>query len=327
MNDEEMMNNPAFVRLLERYQQGKLEGKEKQFMDEWFEDMANGGVHHLWTSDDKQALKKSILSSIQADGKRTKFMQTRWVWRISASIAFVVAASYFGLKHNGVFDPQLLSQSSVSGEVNKVLLSDGSIVWLKNNSTLTYPQTFDQATRNVTLKGEALFEVAKDAKHPFIIRCEDLTTTVLGTSFNIRSQDNNVEVVVLTGKVSLSSATATNKKERSVLIVPKEKAVYSITKKQLATMAAKYEEEVAAVKGTEYDMHFEDTRMDEIIRRIEGKFSVHVLLANEKLGNCVVTANFTDQSLKKTLDILASVLSVEYEVNGETVTLSGKGCN
>jgi transmembrane sensor len=81
------------------------------------------------------------------------------------------------------------------------------------------------------------------------------------------------------------------------------------------------------MRGTEYNMHFLDTPMDEIVRRIEGKFNKHVSLENPKLSACRVTADFTDQSLLKTMDILSSVLSIHYEMAGDSIRLRGNGCN
>lgn len=332
-----MKNNPKFSKLLERYRQGKLGGEEKQLMDEWFEDIAKDNIHPLWTADDKQDLKNKIFSEVlikQMTKQAEAGAPARWAWRIAASVVLIVAISMLTWK-SGTSPSRALSTvvqnisvTSVDGTVNKVLLADGSIVWLKNNSALTYPSKFDGATRHVTLQGEALFEVAKDPKHPFIIQCGDLTTTVLGTSFNIRSRGNDVEVVVLTGKVSLaSSIKEVGQPVEAVQIVPNEKAIYNKLEKHLAKMESAKEETVAAVEGTEYDMHFEDTRMEEIVRRIEGKFSMQVSFENIKLANCVVTADFTDQSLVKTLDILSSVLAIEYNVTENKVTLKGNGCN
>ena len=321
------MNNSRFEELLERYQQGKLAGREKQLMDEWFDDMANAKDHLLWTSDDKQKLKDNIIREICADqsaNNNVRMISAPWVLRISASILFIVALSYVGWR---MMPSQQLAESTAAGQISKILLPDGSIVWLKNESSLSYPKKFEEGTRHVTLKGEALFEVAKDAAHPFIVTCSDLTTTVLGTSFNIKSDDQDVEVVVLTGKVSITPTPGTGVTSKSVLIVPNKKAVYNKTKKDLATMIAQRSEEVALIKGTEYNMHFEDTRMDEIVQRIEGKFNVDMSLENARLGNCVVTADFTDQSLVKTLDILATVLAVDYELKDDYVMLKGNGCN
>jgi ferric-dicitrate binding protein FerR (iron transport regulator) len=71
-------------------------------------------------------------------------------------------------------------QAFSNGKTKKVILEDGTIIWLKGNSSLTYPEHFVSATREVNLIGEALFEVAKDASHPFIVHSNGMNTRFWG---------------------------------------------------------------------------------------------------------------------------------------------------
>ena len=82
-----------------------------------------------------------------------------------------------------------------------------------------------------------------------------------------------------------------------------------------------------AVAGTEYPMDFEDTRMREVIRRIEGKFGVSIRIEDERLANCVITADFTGQPLEGTLDMIAEALGGGYRIADGVVTIAGNGCN
>ena len=213
-----------------------------------------------------------------------------------------------------------MTASSSAGSIHKLLLGDGTIVWLKNNSSLTYPEIFAGPDRRVELQGEALFEVAKDALHPFIIQCGELTTTVLGTSFNIRTTEADIEVVVLTGKVSLTS------QGKGLVVMPSEKAVYHKDVKQLAKVETQPDEAVSTMSGTAYDMNFRQTGMQEAIRRIEMKFDVTVRLADAGLGNCTITADLTDQSLQRTMEVIAATLRASYQIDGKTITIAGAGC-
>ena len=214
-------------------------------------------------------------------------------------------------------------QASSSNEVNKVILTDGTIVWLKGRSTLNYPSVFTGRERKVNLSGEALFEVAKDPAHPFIISCGGLTTKVLGTSFNVKTLVTGVEVLVLTGKVSLLS----EKTNQNLVVVPNEKALFTIADNRLVKVAIPKEMQKQAVIDTEYDMNFESTRMSEIIRRMEGKFDVIISVRNDKLNQCMITADFTDQSLEQTLDMIADILDFKYVISNNTIVLEGTGCD
>lgn len=250
----------------------------------------------------------------------------RFQWYKVASVAILLMVASVALwryKTARVQGRDISVYSAGPSGKQKVLLPDGSIVWLKGNSALTYPSAFSGPTRHVSLVGEALFEVAKDASHPFMIDCGDITTTVLGTSFNIRSGRDNTEIVVLTGKVSVQSKTETTK----TVILPNEKIVYNHVRQELTKTPVEAAESVTVTEGTEYSMSFEDTPMREVVKRIEGKFGVSVAMADPRLGNCMVTANLTDQSLDLTLEMISKSLKTTYTIDHGHVLLSGRGCD
>ena len=92
------------------------------------------------------------------------------------------------------------------GESFKVVLCDGTEVWLNANSNFVYPTAFIGNERIVTLEGEAYFKVTKDSKRPFIVKTKTVQTRVLGTEFNIRSYTpEDTHVVLINGKVEVSN--------------------------------------------------------------------------------------------------------------------------
>ena len=326
------MDDLEFSDLIEKYQKGLLSREQKKLVDEWFDSMGNEKIQDAWIEKDQLRLKNKILSEIRDDKKsispshKRSILNVRFrgVYRIAASITLLAIFTYLIWQYASVKPLEVVTlQTTTSENINKIILTDGTLVWLKGNSTLTYPSGFSSSTRRVSLQGEALFEVAKDPKHPFIIQCGDLITTVLGTSFNIKSTKENIEVVVLTGKVSLTSVTD----KQGVIVLPNEKAIYNGKHKQLAKEVTISEEKESAVTGTAYSMNFEDTQMKEIITRIEGKFDVQVSTSDPKLGNCMITADFTDQSLDRTLNMISQALGLDYEIKDKTIILRGAGCN
>src|SRR5690606_36092602 len=97
---------------------------------------------------------------------------------------------------------------------------------LNAESRLLYPSRFRGGRREVTLVGEAYFEVAHQADKPFIIHSGKLITQVLGTSFNIKAYENDpdIKVAVLTGKVGVRNLTGNQK---AVFLTPNQEAVYN----------------------------------------------------------------------------------------------------
>ena len=327
------MDDLEFKRLIEKYQQGLLTDEEKRLVDEWFASIGNQQHDEQWTPSRERKLGERIISSIGVEENRPVLISDRapsrrhlrMAYRIAASV-LIVACAYVGWQYSieQSDPPSMETVASTTGGVKKVVLPDHSIVWLKGNSSLTYPQSFDGTARRVSLSGEALFEVTRNPSFPFVIECGDLLTTVLGTSFNIRTIDRDIEVLVLTGKVALTSKTD----EKGIVVLPNEKALYSTTKKQIAKVqpAAPERETREVIKGTEYAMNFENTGMAEVIRRIEGKYDVHIVAEDQTLKNCLITADFTDESLERTLDMISQALNISYNRTQREIVLRGAGC-
>ncbi len=111
------------------------------------------------------------------------------------------------------------------GETFKVVLSEGTEVFLNSDSRLAYPTIFKGKERVVSLEGEAYFKVTKDAKkHPFIVKSGNLQVRVLGTEFNVRSYSpTDVRVTLITGKVAVSDTCGVH----SVEMMPGQSAQLS----------------------------------------------------------------------------------------------------
>jgi ferric-dicitrate binding protein FerR (iron transport regulator) len=248
-------------------------------------------------------------------------------YRVAAALILLAVLSYALLQipAKSRAEEKIMVIHSVSSKDGnkKIIFSDSSIVWLKGNTSIVYPEKFDGTERSVRLIGEALFEVSRDPDHPFVIQCGGLVAKVLGTSFNIKSSETEIEVIVLTGKVALTSKGGSG----SLIVHSNEKAVYNEAQNQMIKFSAKENEKTAKTTGTEYSMRFNATAMNEIIRRIEGKFEVRVSLSDERLNNCTITADFTDQSLDRTLSMIAQTLEIKYEMRNSHVMLVGVGCD
>lgn len=322
-----MMIEQRFSRLVERYQHGKSP-KEKRLLDDFLDSMSNqhDTDDQSWTDLDKLILKAKILQQIESDEKNKSLKggktRTLAVWFRAAAAAVILVSSYFFWAQWPAPKSSLAIRKKYShaNEIVKIILSDGSIVWLKGNSSLTYPAEFESNRRKVTLEGDAVFEITKNPERPFVIKFEGLTAQVLGTSFGISSNGGKTELVVLTGRVLVSSD------EDDLLVMPHERAVYDKQLKHLSKAVTKKTDETSVMLGTEYNMHFEDTRMKDIVARIEKKFDVHVNVNDQLIYNCVVTADLTDQSLERTLSIVAKTLRCKYQVEDHEIFIEGKGC-
>lgn len=303
------MKNEEFDKLLDLYLKGRLSVAQKKELEKQLDEFHISGTPPEFNREHEDGLWKRIAS-------KTGHTQTRrrkgkmWAPIAAALIVAMVAVSL-----------ALLWNSEVTQLANKRILDDGTIVWLKGSATLDQAG-FSLTDRQVTLTGEALFEVAKNPQHPFIIHCGRYVARVLGTSFNIKTSDSSVELTVLTGQVKLSSLTT----DSSVVVSQHEHVIFTESQGTVAKLSPSKDDVTAVTAHTQYDMHFEDTPMDEIVHRVEGKFDVEIDLENKELGNCMISADFTDQSLPITLFMISEALGFEYEIHGKHIVIRGTGC-
>lgn len=143
----------------------------------------------------------------------------------------------------------------------KLLLPDGTKIWLNAVTTISYPTRFTGQERRIKLSGEAYLEVAKDPKHPFIVETENQTVKVLGTHFNVNTYTDRTVTTLEEGSVRVSSLRGT---KQSVLLKPGEQAINTNT---LAVESADLESALAWKNGL---LFFKDapltTVLDEVAR-------------------------------------------------------------
>lgn len=241
------------------------------------------------------------------------------VWNMAAAILLLVVSG-FTLYFNGIsaFEDHaqsLLSETSATDQLSVVTLSDGSVITLNKQSTLKYPATFDAKTREVYLSGEAFFQVAKDSSKPFVIHANGVTTTVLGTSFNVKASADSVTVSVATGKVRVSDGRQTQ------LVMPYERVLYSD-----ATFT-KSSSDLSELNWNSRVLEFNDITLGQAAELISQFYEIQVTFQHEKLKNCVITGKFKNQRLETVLQAIEFSTDVHSEVKNNSVLLFGKGCH
>ena len=215
---------------------------------------------------------------------------------------------------------QLVDVQTYNQEKKQVTLPDSSHVWLNENSRLTYDPRFEQ--RHVSLEGEAFFEVQRLVERPFEIVSGDATTTVLGTSFNVRAYaaEDKIEVTVKTGKVALA---VTKSKESTVILTPGETGVFN--KKEEKVEVATREMENADAWKTE-KLSFDDEKMAQVIAALERYFDVNIAVSDPALLECPYTSSFDQPDLHAILTVIGSTIGFEFSKTEERYLLTGKGC-
>ncbi|MBI5917138.1 MAG: FecR domain-containing protein [Bacteroidetes bacterium] len=241
-------------------------------------------------------------------------------WSVAAAILLTVGTAFWWFsKQPG--QVQLVEIQTFDNEKKAITLPDSSQVWLNENSKLAYDTRFEQ--RHVALDGEAFFEVERLVQRPFEIVSGDATTTVLGTSFNVRAYaaEDKIEVTVKTGKVAL---TATKSKGLPVYITPGESGIFD-KKAEKVTVATEEFENADAWKTLH--LEFDNEKMAYVISTLERYFGVNIVVSDPSLLECPYTAPFDQPDLDAILTVIGSTIGFEFTHEGNDYLLTGKGCD
>lgn len=318
--------------IIERYLNNEASEGEIFFVERWYASFENNpdGLSEL-TQLERIELENKIKKSVREEIKcQERYTPPRWVWAVAsmaAMLVIVAGLSFYFLPNNNEKISKIKSDIPISdwakyenssAKILKVVLPDGSVVLLQPKTQLSYNQS-DRIYRQVNLKGEAFFDVKRDESRPFLIYSGKMTTTVLGTSFNVKAYPamETFEVSVVTGKVSVKNET-----EKEVILLPKQQVV-------LETKTDEMQVNALPLDKTFYwelsSLQFDDNNMEDVIQRIEQKFNVSIDLS-PKLRNCRLSGNFENVHLSTILEIICRSIEAEYVIDGQNISLKGNGC-
>ncbi|PTT14967.1 iron dicitrate transport regulator FecR, partial [Flavobacterium sp. HMWF030] len=253
---------------------------------------------------------RNIYEDIQLRIGKKKTFNPYLKYMAAASILFLVGLGFF-------FKPSLSTEKQLSFKTSSIpksiKLSDGSKIYLAANSSFQYPEKFEGEERKVSLiKGNAFFEIAKDKKHPFIIASGEIKTKVVGTSFHIQLSKEKCEVIVVTGKVNVTS------KGQSVDLVPNEQALFQSQRltKQLADKAF-------LVNWYATDITLNQTTLKQVITILQCKYGVSFEYDNEQVLAMPLTVFIKkDASLENVLEQINYITNLKFKVYGEIVKVN-----
>ena len=279
-----------------------------------------------------------------------------WSWRVVAAVFLGLAglAAYWSVAYRRpVVEPTarvptavIVNKDSVgkvtamswqTGENKKVIhLPDGSMVILNRHSSVGYRVgagggtggasaagiAGQGGTREVTLNGEAYFDIVHRPEQPFLVHTGKIVTRVLGTAFNIKaySTERSIEVTVDHGKVQVLKGGA-----NMGMLSDKQQMRYEVGTESCHSQRVSLRP-VMAWKPVE--ISFDDITMEEAARRIGERFKVGFEFVNPVLKECRVTATFyMEDDLDEIMTVICGVNQSKFRIEGSVVKIDGKGCN
>lgn len=317
--------------LLVKYLLGEADPAEEKLVLEWINAHADNKRYFdhfelIWT-ESKQLEQKSTVDENQAWKKFKQSLAQQQTsapsnviafepkrknnfMRIAAAVAFLViggfAAYYFHLFDDG--------GTITLASADKVLIDtmpDGSIITLNKNSTLAYSKNFNTKTRNVTLTGEAFFNVAPNKQKPFEITVDEVKVHVVGTSFNIKSNAAETEVIVETGIVKVGVA------KKVVNLMPNQKILIRKNNPDL-----RVEHNIDDLYNYYRTRKFvcNNTPLYELTDALSNAYNIKITIAGESTRNLRLTTTFEESSLNDILKVISETFNLKIEqINGEII--------
>ena len=211
-----------------------------------------------------------------------------------------------------------------SGQSRIIRMNDGSLAILKPNSTLKYPKGFSDVKRIVFLEGEAFFEVRKDPTKPFLVHSRGMITKVLGTSFTVRSfeDEEDFRVIVNTGKVMVyTPGTDPASPQRSVLVLPRQQAKLKRQHHELIKDTIKTTM-LLAKETAENEFSFKKAPIPVVIQKLETAYRVKIGYDSSEFENVTVTASLSDLPLDEKVKLICKAIDATYSFANGTITIS-----
>ncbi|GGF13305.1 FecR family protein [Hymenobacter cavernae] len=350
------MNQAQLQDLLRRYQHDECTSEERQFVENWYEELGQQPAPLLLQ--ERQLLQTTLWEriaeqTVRADQPEQRHQPRSWWraaparWAAAAVLAVGIGAVGSGLWQSKAPSPEDAPQTATTilaptGANNKLIytnntqqaatirLADGSVVQLSPGSCLQYPKRFEEPNRRVHLTGEAFFDVYHDPAHPFLVYTDKLVTTVLGTSFTVRAYAGQPQVLVKVrrGKVRVTPRLPGTKGDEtlppslaSVVVRPNQQAVYLPGKQDLKKELVAQPAVLVAQPFT-----FDDRPVAEVLTALEKAYGVDIVYDEQALADCTVSLVLKQESLFDKLAILCKTLGASYERSDTQIIMHSRGC-
>ena len=229
---------------------------------------------------------------------------------------------------------------TASGSRTHLALPDGTLVWLNAGSRVNYPKNFGATLREVSLTGEAFFDVAPNANKPFVIHTTRIDIKVLGTRFNVKSypSDKTTEATLIRGSIEVSIK---NKNRDKIIMKPNEKLVVSNEdsislertprRKDIRESASlvtigkpTYEKNSGAIIETSWvdnKLIFQDEDFTDLARQMERWYGVSIHFQSDAQGELRFTGIFEKETIQQALDALKLTANFHYSIEGTEITI------
>lgn len=268
--------------------------------------------------DDYQKGENSYTAFIGVKKKRTLRLSS--LIKYAAALALVVVSTWWIT--NTTIQHQLSSEINTlyvpAGQRARLTLQDGTTVWLNAKSQLTYPSRFSEDKREVSLVGEAFFDVSKNPSAPFTVSIKDVTVTVLGTEFNVLgySETDYIQTSLLEGSIIVHS----DHSNKTVMLSPDQEVII-----QNGLMNVTDIKQHAYFLWKDGIYSFEREKFGKIINKLELYYDTRIIVKDKEILDFIYTGKFRQQDgIDEILRIIQKIhnFKIDRDRENNIITLS-----
>lgn len=233
---------------------------------------------------------------------------------IMAALTYTLVAPAEQLEEKA---PQVIYATTSIGENKTITLSDGTRVTLNANTVFSYPEKFSEKSREVSLRGEAFFDVAHNPEKPFKVATGNgMNIQVLGTVFNVKSypEDQNVETTLVSGKVKVVE----EQNQKTVVLAPSQRATYVKDADKLIV------DNVQTTKYTSWRegrLIYDETPIRQVISDLKRKYKVEISVESPGIMDYRYTGEFNNLDIEQILDLFEVSSPILYKMRNNQITL------
>ena len=320
--------NEKYDAMILRYLEGQCSQEEMLALLSWVAESEENRLYfksftNVWSltdfdldddSIDVEAALDSVNQKIdEAEEQQPIVVEMPWLRRnyklVSGIAAAVVVALFLGFLVTKPFDQTVILAYDASQPEMVYQLPDNSTVKFDGEGVVSYSKHFANDLRDVKFEGKALFDVEKDAEHPFVIHCDGLDVEVLGTSFMLDASSDKHVVDLYSGKVRMTAVDTRGNEISHIDILPNERGVWMAESGELKTMT--YAEVKQEEFSNDHVLDFNNVSLSTIIETLEFIYGIEVTLP-EAYASEKVTIRFSEEdSVDEVLETIATVFDLK----------------
>lgn len=321
------------IELLHRLIAGTTTEEENRQLMEWFRQCASKEEFFMlfetaWKEspdemprDVQERMYRRLSRELDEKKTKTILLRSRFSWKVWPQIAVACIIIVLGLVNYRMSDKQkqLSTQNFMvlaeKGQRAFITLPDSTKVWLNSDTKISYPADYGLKERNVTLVGEAYFEVAKNPDKRFIVEAKGMQVEALGTSFNVNAYQNDNKIIA-----SLFSGSVRVSYDRHVAILkPHESVKVDLLNRSFSRYKDESMQNIALWRKNE--ITFDGESLEEITHIMSRLYNTTICIEDESLKKVCYIGTIRNNNLENFIDIINLTTPVVYENKGDTVFL------